>query len=74
MERFEINRENVNPYAYLLGKKNLTEEEEYTLGVYHKMHLLMDPELANDQKEVLLKDLQTNDFSKLNNEDYNSFP
>ena len=52
----------------------LSEEEEFTLDVYHRMHMLMDPTLTNDQKEILLQDLQTSQFSKVSNEDYNSFP
>lgn len=66
--------ENIHPYAYLLRKENLSEDEKYTLGVYHKWHMLMDPELNDDQKRLIFDDLQTNVFSKLSNEDFNKMP
>lgn len=66
--------EGSNPYAFLLNKKDLSEDEKYTLDVYHRMHLLMDPELKDEEKQLIFKDLQTDKFSKLSEEDYNSFP
>lgn len=74
MKRVPVAESTLNPYAHLLGKEVLSEEEKFTLGVYHKMHLLMDPELADAQKELIFKDLQTNQFSQLTNEDYAAFP
>lgn len=70
MERKSLGNNQNNGYAYLLKKESLSEDEKYTLDVYHRMHLLMDPKLSGAQKELVLKELQTNQFSKLSNEDY----
>lgn len=74
MEKIPLERKGVNPYAYLLGKENLTEEEQFTLGVYHKMHLLMDPTLKGFEKEMVFEELQTNQLAKVTPESYNSLP
>ena len=73
MQKISVPKDS-NPYAYLLGKEDLTEDEKYTLDIYHRMHLLMDPEIGDSEKALIFKDLQTDKFSKLSNEDYNSFP
>jgi hypothetical protein len=75
MKRLNItNADKSNYYAQLLTKKQLTEEEEYTLGVYYSMHLLMDPNLTDDKKKQVFDELHTGQFSKLNNTDYKTFP
>lgn len=75
MKRLNItNADKSNYYAQLLTKKQLTEAEEYTLGVYYSMHLLMDPELTDDKKRQVFDELHSNQFSKLSNTDYKTFP
>lgn len=74
MKKVEVVGGDINHYADLLGKDNLSSEDKYTLGVYHRMHLLMDPEVDDAQKDVLYQDLLTNQFDKLGNDDYDSFP
>lgn len=74
MRRVEIRGENFNNYAQLLEKEVLTEAEEYTLGVYYRMHTMMDPSIDDNQRNVLFQDLTVNQFSKLPNEELEKFP
>ena len=74
MEKKDLGNNKSNVYQYLLSKKTLTEEEKFTLDVYHKTHLLMDPSLSDTQRNFILKELQTNQLSKVSNEDFKFFP
>lgn len=74
MKKVSIDGTNNNNYSRLLKKKDLTDAEKYTLDVYYKMHTLADPKILAPQKKMIFDDLRRNTFSKLGNEDYNSFP
>jgi len=74
MKKKIVSGSDINYYSHLLEKENLTPAEEYTLDVYHRMHLLMDPEVDDVQKEILYTNLLNTQFSQLSDEDYNSFP
>lgn len=74
MKKVAIDGTNDNNYSRLLKKENLSDEEQLTLKVYHRMHALADPTLNREAKQLLFNDMRSNLFKRLSNEDYNSFP
>lgn len=74
MKKVTIDGSNHNNYSYLLKKENLSDEERLTLKVYHRMHLMGDPNLSKESREALFQDMRTNLFRRLDNKDFMSFP
>lgn len=79
MKKVAIDGNKINNYADLIRKKgdknaSLTDAENLTLKTYYRMHLLGDPKLDYDSKQMLLDDMKTNLFKRLDDDTYRSFP